>query len=79
MSQKVEYPIIQGEYLHYKGGRYNVLFLSKHSETGESLVNYQSVQFGSYYSRPLDSWNSEPEAGGTRFRYNGRMQKKMRL
>jgi hypothetical protein len=23
------------------------------------LVNYQSLHFGSYYSRPLSSWNEE--------------------
>jgi hypothetical protein len=28
-------------------------------ETGEVLVNYQSLHFGSYHSRPLDSWNGE--------------------
>jgi hypothetical protein len=52
-----EYPRPGGVYKHYKGGLYRVLFLSKHSETEEILVNYQSLHFGSYYSRPLDSWN----------------------
>lgn len=51
------YPIIRKEYTHYKGGKYKVLFLSTHSETDEVLVNYQSLIFGSYHSRPLESWN----------------------
>ena len=53
------YPKPQGVYRHYKGGLYRVLFLSTHSETKEVLVNYQSLHFGSYYSRPLSSWNEE--------------------
>jgi len=53
----VEYPLRDRRYRHYKGGLYTVLFMSTHSETGEVLVNYQSYLFGSYHSRPLDSWN----------------------
>ena len=51
------YPKINGLYQHYKGGIYKVLFLSKHTETGEVLVNYKSLLFGSYHSRPLENWN----------------------
>jgi len=54
----IEYPIPGTIYKHYKGGYYIVLFLSKHSENGETLVNYQSLLFGSYHSNPLDHWNS---------------------
>lgn len=53
----MNYPEPNRIYRHYKGGLYRVLFLSKHTETGEVLVNYQSIHFGSYYSRPLDLWN----------------------
>jgi len=51
------YPEPGKYYRHYKGGLYKVLHLSTHTETKEVLVNYQSIHFGSYYSRPLDSWN----------------------
>jgi hypothetical protein len=54
-------------YLHYKGGIYKVMFLSKHTETGEILVNYQSIIFGTYFSRPLDSWNEKTIDGDDRF------------
>jgi hypothetical protein len=54
-------------YLHYKGGIYKVIFLSKHTETEEILVNYQSVIFGTYFSRPLDSWNEKTIDGHDRF------------
>lgn len=53
------YPEPGKKYRHYKGGLYEVLFLSKHTETDEVLVNYKSLHFGSYYSRPLDSWNEK--------------------
>lgn len=50
----INYPKVGRFYKHYKGGTYRVLFLSKHTETGEVLVNYQSLEYGSYHSRPLD-------------------------
>jgi hypothetical protein len=53
----INYPEPGKNYRHYKGGLYKVLFLSKHTENGDILVNYQSLLFGSYYSRPLESWN----------------------
>ena len=62
----MNYPEIRKTYRHYKGGLYEVLFLSKHTETGEILVNYKSIHFGSFYSRPLSSWNEEVD-GKKRF------------
>lgn len=61
------YPDPNKTYRHYKGGLYKVLFLSKHTESSEILVNYQSLLFGSYYSRPLDSWNQLTDDGEKRF------------
>jgi hypothetical protein len=61
------YPEPNRKYRHYKGVLYKVLFLSKHTETGETLVNYKSLLFGSYFSRPLDSWNSQTDNGDKRF------------
>ncbi len=63
----IKYPDPNRNYRHYKGGLYKVLFLSKHTETGEVLVNYQSLLFGSYFSRPLDSWNELSPDGEIRF------------
>ena len=67
MSDYINYPTPNKLYRHYKGGLYRVLFLSKHTESGEILVNYQSVIFGSYYSRPLESWNGKTDQGLYRF------------
>lgn len=63
----MSYPEPGKKYRHYKGGIYQVLFLSKHTENSEILVNYQSLHFGSYYSRPLDSWNELSTDGEIRF------------
>jgi hypothetical protein len=60
----MQYPEPGRKYRHYKGGLYEVLFLSKHTETNEVLVTYKSLHFGSYYSRPLESWNQKVEMGG---------------
>jgi len=64
----INYPQPGRRYKHYKGGIYQVMFLSKHTENEEILVNYQSILFGSYYSRPLDSWNELTETGEIRFK-----------
>ncbi len=60
----MKYPELNKLYRHYKGGLYEVLFLSKHTETDEILVNYKSTYFGSFYSRPLDSWNEKVKVDG---------------
>jgi hypothetical protein len=45
--------------------------MAPHTETGEALVIYKSVLFGSYYARPLSLWN-EVVDGKKRFElYNG--------
>lgn len=53
---KTEYPEPGKLYDHYKGGRYEVISLAKHSETDEVLVIYKSIHFGSVHARPLSMW-----------------------
>jgi len=60
----MNYPEPSRKYRHYKGGLYEVLFLSKHTETDEVLVNYKSIHFGTYYSRPLSSWVEKVKVNG---------------
>jgi hypothetical protein len=44
-----------GTYKHYKGNRYNVLFVAAHSETLEPLVIYQSTEEPEkVWARPLE-------------------------
>lgn len=68
----MKYPEPNRLYKHYKGGIYEFLFLAEHTETGETLVIYKSILFGTNYARPLTEWNKETEDGGIRFQlYNG--------
>lgn len=53
---KIQYPEVGKVYQHYKGGRYVVLTLAKHSETNEALVIYKSLHFGSVHARPVTMW-----------------------
>lgn len=51
------YPEIGATYQHYKGGTYRVITMAKHTETGENLVVYVSIEHGSHHARPLEVWN----------------------
>ncbi len=55
-------PIIGGIYSHYKGGTYEVMTLSVHTETREELVIYKSIEYGSVYARPLNIWFDEVDS-----------------
>lgn len=54
--KKMNYPDPNSLWRHYKGGLYEIMFLSKHTETDEILVNMKSLHFGSYHSRPLSNF-----------------------
>lgn len=72
LNKEIEYPQPSRLYRHYKGGIYEFLFLSEHTETKETLVIYKSVLFGTNYARPLSEWNKKTENGNVRFEiYNG--------
>lgn len=49
-----------GKYRHYKGNEYNVLKISKHSETLEPMVVYEAL-YGDHeiWVRPAKMWNEE--------------------
>lgn len=63
-----EYPIPGKCYQHYKGGYYEFLFMTTHTETNEILVIYRSMHFGTNYARPLEIWNGLTESGEKRFK-----------
>lgn len=57
--------ILPGVYRHYKGNRYQVLYMAKHSETLEDMVVYQAL-YGEYgiWVRPASMWNETVDYQG---------------
>ena len=63
----------QGFYRHFKGNRYRLLYVAKHSETLEPMVVYQAL-YGEQgiWVRPASMWNEHverPDYSGPRFRF----------
>ena len=50
--------VSKGFYEHYKGGIYEVIGMSTHTETNERLVVYKDMS-GNLWSRPESMWNQE--------------------
>lgn len=63
----MEYPLPNQIYKHYKGGTYQIISLATHTETGEIMVIYKSINFGSVYARPIDTWFSKTDSDEMRF------------
>lgn len=60
-----------GIYQHFKGNRYRVLYVARHSETLEPIVVYQALYGdGGLWVRPAAMWNeqvSRDDYSGPRF------------
>ena len=60
---------ITGIYKHFKGNRYRVLGVAKHSETLEEFVVYQALYGdGGLWVRPKDMFFEEIERDGVRMK-----------
>lgn len=73
MTHQVDAVVEPGEYLHYKGQRYEVFSLATHSETEEKLVVYRPLygesyeagdRFGDVWVRPLAMFVETVEVNG---------------
>jgi len=57
--------IKKGIYRHYKGGRYEVIGIARHSETLEEMVVYRALYGeGGLWVRPASMWNETLERDG---------------
>lgn len=65
----------KGIYRHFKGNKYQLLEVAKHSETLEEMVVYRALYGdGGVWVRPAAMWNEEVEHNGEmvkRFTYIG--------
>ena len=54
-----------GLYRHFKGNRYRLLYVAKHSETLEPMVVYQAL-YGEMgiWVRPAAMWNEQVDRDG---------------
>lgn len=59
----INYPEPKQKFKHYKGGKYEVIFMASDVETKEPIVVYQSLTFGTRYVRKLSDW-LEPVQNG---------------
>lgn len=58
-------PLEPGVYEHYKGNRYEVLMVARHSETEEEFVVYRQLYGdGGVWLRPLAMFLESVEVGG---------------
>jgi len=58
-------PLEPGVYEHYKGNRYEVLMVARHSETEEEFVVYRQLYGdGGMWVRPLAMFLDSVEVGG---------------
>ena len=66
----------KGIYQHFKGNKYELIDIAKHSETLEEMVVYRALYGdGGVWVRPLSMWNEEVVHNGEkvkRFIYLGR-------
>lgn len=54
-----------GIYQHFKGGRYEVIAIAKHSETLEEMVVYKALYGdGGVWVRPASMWEETVVYGG---------------
>jgi len=60
--------IVDKVYQHYKGNRYRVLYLAKHSETIEDMIVYEALYenpLAKIWVRPLAMFLEDVEVNGT--------------
>ena len=61
--------ILPGKYRHYKGNKYEVICIARHSETTEPMVVYRAL-YGDHgvWVRPAYMWNEVVDVGEARIK-----------
>jgi len=63
--------IKRGVYQHFKGGKYRVHYVAKHSETLEEFVVYEALydnKNGKYWIRPAEMFEGHKEKDGQKIK-----------
>ena len=60
------YPEPGQTWLHYKGGRYEIIAMCNHTTTNEVMVIYKSLSFNGFHARPYSEWHDEIWEGNHR-------------
>lgn len=59
----------KGIYRHFKGGRYELIDIAKHSETLEPMVVYRALYGeGGLWVRPLAMWSEQVVRNGNTYK-----------
>ena len=51
-------------YQHFKGNKYKVIAIARHSETLEDLIIYQNIEKGDIWARPIRMFLDKKEVDG---------------
>lgn len=55
----------KGIYQHYKGNKYELLYIARHSETLEDMIVYKALYGdGDIWVRPASMWDETVEVNG---------------
>ena len=69
MTPEQAQALVGREFVHFKGKRYRLVAVAKHSETLEPIVVYRALYGeGGVWVRPASMWNEEIERDGKRIR-----------
>lgn len=64
---------INGIYRHYKGNKYKVIAIGRHSDSLEQLVVYQALYGNNeIWCRPISMWNDD-------INFDGKIQKRFQI
>lgn len=62
MVESLALDYVPGDYwTHYKGGVYQIVTLAVNENTGEPLIVYKSLKYGTVWVRTINNWSEMVE------------------